>query len=642
MKILNKILLLLTIGFTAVACEFLDVVPDNIATIDYAFRNKTSAEKYLYGCYSYRPPIGDIFNDPAMTGSDEIWQRYITVEFNRFITWEGTKIRRGYQNVNAPLLNSWDGSRSLWVGIRDCNIFLENIDNVHDLSEYEKKRWVAEAKFLKAYYHYSMMKRYGPIPIIDVNLPISAGVDEVQVYREPIDEVVEYITLLIDEILEDLPRADMIVEGTEAGRVDQTVALTMKAEVLLFAASPLFNGNTDYASMVDNRGIQLFPQTYDPDKWVKAVDACREAIEACHDQGKSLYKQVDPLVQNAHPVFQLQTTYRQAICDRWNSELIWGGTNNDVGVLAKHSATRLIRFDTQRLMEITGEWSPELKIVNKYYSSNGVPLEEDKTWAQNDWYQNRYRVRPEPSSGDEIYHVKEGEQTAYIHYNRDPRFYASLGFDKGIYFGSGYLRFPEDVKHANFINFQVSGYQGGDAYSGTGYNAKKMHSFKNSQQVSQISWEYFPFPVLRLADLYLMYAEALNEAEGPGEEVYYYLDLIRERVGLDGVVESWRNHSTSPDKPLSKDGLRSIIQQERTIELAFEGKRFWDIRRWKQIEVMNEMPLGWNILGENTADFYNVISLSRESLRFTTKDYLWPIRESNLYVNKNLIQNYGW
>jgi hypothetical protein len=538
-------------------------------------------------------------------------------------------------------MNTWDGNRSLWVGIRDCNIFLENIGKVRDLMEHNRRRWIAEVKFLKAYYHYTLMKRYGPVPIVDVNLPISADVTAVQVYREPIDDVVNYVIGLIEEAIPDLPETKEIVEGTEAGRVDKLIAMTLKAEVLLFAASPLFNGNTDYSGMKDNKGRQLFPSSYDPNKWQIAADACLEAINAAHEQGKRLYNQLDPLLINEHETLQLEINYRQAICDKWNSELIWGGTNNDCGILARDASTRIIRMSPTTLTSVTSEWSPTLGLVNKYYSTNGVPIEEDKYWQSKGWYQNRYSIRPEPSDDEEIYYVKEGERTVYLHYNREPRFYASIAFDKGIYFGAGYNTF-KDVKHCEFMNTQISGFQAGEANSITGYGAKKMSHYKNTQQYDRTTWEYFPFPVYRLADLYLMYSEALNEAGGPEDEIFRYLDKIRERAGLEGIANSWTKYSTNPEKINTKEGRRNIIRRERAIELAFEGKRFWDIRRWKEIEIYNTDPQGWNIMGETPEDFYTVLPLRNESVRFTVKDYFWPIRESNLFVNKNLVQNYGW
>ena len=293
------------------------------------------------------------------------------------------------------------------------------------------------------------------------------------------------------------------------------------------------------------------------------------------------------------------------------------------------------------LTSVTSEWSPTLGLVNKYYSTNGVPIEEDKYWQSKGWYQNRYSIRPEPSDDEEIYYVKEGERTVYLHYNREPRFYASIAFDKGIYFGAGYNTF-KDVKHCEFMNTQISGFQAGEANSITGYGAKKMSHYKNTQQYDRTTWEYFPFPVYRLADLYLMYSEALNEAGGPEDEIFRYLDKIRERAGLEGIADSWTKYSTNPEKINTKEGRRNIIRRERAIELAFEGKRFWDIRRWKEIEIYNTDPQGWNIMGETPEDFYTVLPLRNESVRFTVKDYFWPIRESNLFVNKNLVQIYGW
>ena len=119
------------------------------------------------------------------------------------------------------------------------------------------------------------------------------------------------------------------------------------------------------------------------------------------------------------------------------------------------------------------------------------------------------------------------------------------------------------------------------------------------------------------------------------------MDLIRDRAGLKGVIESWQQYSIDPNKPTSKDGLREIIQKERMIELAFEGKRFWDLRRWKTAEdLLNRTVTRWNIEGSTTSEYYNVIPI--ETIEFTTKDYLWPLRQHTVRVNPNLIQNPYW
>ncbi|MDR0700224.1 MAG: RagB/SusD family nutrient uptake outer membrane protein, partial [Tannerella sp.] len=565
MKTFKKYLILAMCLICCVSCDYLDVVPDNVATIDYAFHNRTACEKYLFTCYSYLPAHGGLNNDPAMAGGDETWTitRHWRISDNTLL------IAQGKQSVTNPLMDFWNGAnggKSLWQGIRDCNIFLENVDKVHDLPDYEKKRWVAEVKFLKAYYHFYLFRMYGPIPIIDVNTPISASPDEVKFYREPVDAVVKYITDLMDEAVEDLPLERDIVASIEAGRINNLVAKSIRAKVLVYAASKLFNGNTDYADRIDNRGVQLFPQEYDPEKWKLAADACLEAIEMCHAQDKRLYDLVDPTISMANDTFKLQTTYREAICNLWNCELIWGSVNYDCALLSRNAQAPIMVLATDNV--IGSEWSPTMKLVERYYSNHGVPISEDKEWFEQGWYADRYKVRPEPSSGIEKYLVKEGQKTAYLHYNREVRFYASIGFDRGIYFGNGYTTFPDNVKH---LEARLGEYSGGyiSSCSATGFFAKKMHSFKNAvtRETNSVAEDY-PFPIIRLADLYLLYAEALNEYSGPSEEVFKYIDSVRARVGLEGVRKSWEKYSTNPQKPNNKETLREIIHQERTIELA--------------------------------------------------------------------------
>jgi hypothetical protein len=640
MKTTIKILILsVCVGGFASCADYLDIVPDNVATIDYAFRNRTACEKYLFTCYSYLPRQGDIIHDMSMSGGDECWlypQK----------PWVTRQLAQGYQSVTNPLYNFWSGENNatsaLYRGIRDCNIFLENVDKVYDLQSYEKARWIGEVKFLKAFYHFYLFRMYGPIPIVDVNVPISGTTDEVKPYREPVDEVAKYIADLLDEAAENLPLERDVVEGTEAGRANNMMAKSLKAKVLVYAASKLFNGNTDYMNIIDGRGVQLFPQDNNLEKWKLAADACLEAIEMCHAQNKRLYDLIDPQLSLENDTFKIQTMYRQAICDRWNCELIWGGVNYDCTELSREAQAKIMRFTAEH-NSIRGEWGPTLKMVEKYYSDNGVPINEDKEWESNGWYLNRYKVRPEPSSGKEKYLVKEGQRTAYLHYRRDPRFYASIGFDRGIYFGNGYTKFPDNVKHCEFRAREYSGMAGLEYYSITGYTVKKMHSYRNAVTATTDNVEYYPFPIIRLADLYLLYAEALNEYSGPSPEVFHYLDLIRTRVGLEGVQESWEKYSNSPNKPNSKDGLRDIIYQERTIELAFEGERFWDIRRWKKISEFNEQPMGWNVTrGETEEDFYKVIPVAQTPVEFSVRHYLWPIKESEISINRKLVQNYNW
>src|SRR5690606_27336325 len=132
---------------------------------------------------------------------------------------------------------------------------LENIGKVQDIEDVEREQWIAEAKFLKAYYHFYLLRMYGPIPLIKENFSIGEDVEVVKRYREPIDECVNYIVSLLDEAIPDLP---LIItdQQNDLGRATSVIASSIKAKILVTAASPLFNGNMDYASMVDNRGKQ--------------------------------------------------------------------------------------------------------------------------------------------------------------------------------------------------------------------------------------------------------------------------------------------------------------------------------------------------------------------------------------------------
>ena len=161
-------------------------------------------------------------------------------------------------------MNFWTGTAAgdFWTGISQCNIFLEKIPAVPDMEPWEKDQWAAEVKFLKAYYHFYLLQQYGPIPITDKNLPVSTSVKDVAVFRDPVDEVVNYIVNLLDEAALALPNR---IENTteELGRITKPVALAVKAKLLTMVASPLFNGNSNYSNLRDNRGKALFPQAYD-------------------------------------------------------------------------------------------------------------------------------------------------------------------------------------------------------------------------------------------------------------------------------------------------------------------------------------------------------------------------------------------
>lgn len=621
------------IGFLILSsCEksYLDIVPDNIATIENAFTMRNNAERFLFSIYSYLPKHSNISQNPAFTSGDEIWlhENYKT---------PGWEVARGNQNVVDPYLNFWQGSRGgtdLYQALRDCNIFLENIEKVPDMEQSEIDQWIAEVKFLKAYYHFYLMRMYGPIPLKKENLAINASVEEVKVRRDPVDEGFSYIVELLDEATPNLP-PQITSESSELGRITQPIALGVKAYVLTTAASPLFNGNQDFSNFTDHQGEQLFNPSFDPAKWEKARDAAKEAVEAAEAAGHRLYYYSQSGRQyDIAPELRVQMNIRNSITEKWNDEIIWGNPNSMTDNLQIQSTPRGLDPARRANNKVHGNAAVPLKIAAMFYSSNGVPINEDRNWN----YSERFELRQ--GSEAEKYHIKEGYTTAALNFDREPRFYADLGFDGGIWYGQG--KFEDDD------NFFVSSKKGdpasnvtNDKFNVTGYWPKKLVNYMNVIEETTYTREQYPWPIVRLSNLYLLYAEALNETEGPSGEVYEMLDLIRERAGLEGVVESWADHSNNPDKPLNQDGLREIIHQERLIELAFEGQRYWDLRRWKKaIDKFNESITGWDIEQKTDESYYRERFIFDQS--FSTRNYLWPIRENELLANKNTVQNPGW
>jgi hypothetical protein len=627
-KYIATILLIFSMGSCG---EFIDVVPDNIAVIEGAFETRESALRFLATLYSYLPPYAGT-NNPALAAGDEISVNDVVSK-----NWPARRISRGGQSVVSPSLGYWGNTgtvKNMFIALRDCNIFLDNIDKPYNLTEFEKKQWIAEAKFLKAYYHFYLMRMYGPIPIIRKNIEVSSGVDAVRVSRDPVDEVAEYIVELLDEAIPELP---MVIEdrGMELGRITAPIAAAIKARVLVTVASPLFNGNSDYNGFVDKNGNQLISTTFDASKWSRAAEACKAAIDLAHEAGYYLYEFEDaPTDWSDTTVTKL--SIRGSITERWNNEVIWGSSTSPVTTLQNWAQGRIATgLSGTTWFSVKSYWSPPLRIAEMFYSENGVPIDEDVNYD----FSNRYKV----TAADDAHqhYVRPGFETAKLNLNREPRFYASLGFDGGVWFGHG-VRSDDNALIMNGKKEEIGGIVDFDKWSQSGYLAKKLVYYENVQSATgfRYSQRAYPFPVVRLADLYLLYAEALNESNEPGT-AYEWIDKVRARAGLKGVVESWSASSSQPSKPSSKEGLREIIQDERMIELVFEGQRFWDLRRWKRAyEFMNSDIRGWNVEGKTTDTYYNVVTIG--TYKFLNRDYLWPIAEADLITNSNLVQNPGW
>jgi len=265
-----------------------------------------------------------------------------------------------------------------------------------------------------------------------------------------------------------------------------------------------------------------------------------------------------------------------------------------------------------------------MRQVELYYTKNGLPIDQDPNFD--------YSGRLDIASGDE---------TAQLHRNREPRFYSNIGFDRGDYL-------INDSAKKLFLRYNESdGYDGVDRsnYSRSGYLVQKgVHPQTMFTSSDNIFIEY-PWPKMRLAELYLNMAEALNEygfgtTDKFGHDAKYYLNLIRERAGIPFIDDAWSN-SYDPGRPNNQTGLREIIQTERRIELAFEGHRIWDVRRWKKGEELNTPVYGLDVNKTNGSEFYSKVKIE-ERYFDVSRSYLWPISLRELQYNPNLVQNPGY
>jgi hypothetical protein len=621
------------------------VPDDGIPKLENAFAMRSQAQRYLLTCYSYMPKDGQLDADPSILAGDEYWSivdspipQYPDAAF---------RIARGLQNATSPLVGlHWD---NLYRAIRDCNIFIENIVTVPDLPEWEKVQWVAEAKFLKAYYHFYLVRMYGPIPVVRENLPITSTPEEVKVSRNPVDECFNYIVELLTEAIPDLPSI-VTSPADEMGRITRPIAASLKAKVLVTAASPLFNNNSDQTTLVNRDGTKLFTTGLTPEevtaKWDSARVACREAIRICHEANHALYE-YQTLATLSDSV-KKEVTVRNAFTLKWNSGIIWAnpqsfGVNVAAGITVYTQFLAGANLDAVKFPDtwyLYAQLQPPIKIAEMYYTDNGVPIEEDKNWQG----LNPFALRK--GTDMEKYYIVKDYTTIQLHFDREPRFYASLGFDGGKWYGHGiYSNNPNDYL---YITCRIGGLQQkrlSNVGPFTGYYWKKCVYFENTQTTTTTSAiTLYPWPIMRLADLYLLYAEAINEAEGPNgansSELFKYIDLVREAAGLEGVKYSWDNY-TNNQKYNNQEGMRQIIRRERLIELSLEGQRFWDLRRWKTApEEYAKGIKGYKINESDPAKFYQPVLLFDQ--KFAIKDYFWPIATSVIENNRNIVQNIGW
>lgn len=490
--------------------------------------------------------------------------------------WSGNGQIAPMFNLNTfPSESGWARFNNAWTmgyrNIRWCNIFLKNSERV-PISSVVKSRLIGEVKFLRAYYYLHLFRLHGGIPVVGDS--VYALTDPIKATRSDFDETVNYLSAEFDAAANVLPLKH---QASDFGRPTKGAALALKSKLLLYAASQLFNGN-NIATDASVAPLVGYTDT-DPQRWKKAADAAKAVI----DLGQYSLLQGNPAVTAQHGLY-LATTQRV------NDELIFS-------ILPTST-----RFTENLLLPPSrgGQYYcfPSHALVDAFEMRNGKSISD-------------------PASG----YV---ETNPFV--NRDPRFYVTI-----LYQGSTWL--DRNLTTSPAVNFAVNSTTG-DVFgtaTRTGFLFRKLCN-ESATGNSGLSTNA-GFIVSRYAEILLNYAEALNEFQGPGPEVYQAVEAIRQRAGLTPY--------TVPAS-LNKDQMREIIRNERRVELALEeAHRFFDIKRWKIAEEVNKGSLMGRRYATPASTGERVVAETRVFVAPKMYNFPIPLTEVNK-AGGTILQNPGW
>ena len=621
-------------------CDYLDMVPEkDIETVETVFERRVSAEEWRKGLYGQIIKLfSTIVSNTSYLGADEC----VACEVMRNEGWAGFKVSEGQQMSQSPYGEIWGTS---YVIIRNCNIFIENIDRVYNMEDWEKREWKADVKALKAYLYFELVRRYGPIVLVPENLSVDADIKALQLPRQHVDTCFNEIVRLLDDAAQYVPVGNARATDYLYTFCQESVH-ALKARVLLYAASPLFNGNPFYSDFKSKKGEPLFSTKYDHEKWRLAAEAADEAARVCEENNRKLYGgQASKSTELLNKMDDIENIMYSSYS---NPEYLWEFRQQRSLWFSLYVMPRLVNDPENYDPRLFGGIMPSMKMVEMYYTEHGLPIDADNTWN----YAGRYQMGTE---GSGLYKnvVPLNTSVLQLHLRREPRFYASIAGDR-MYWQRGI-----NTSYKNY-NLLVEAYKGekwgsvsdiitsNDYQNINGYWMKK-HTFSRwtTKTYSGNLSDDYTIPLIRLAEVYMIQAEAWNEyLDKPDNRVYDPLDKVRERAGVPKVVAAWKSYSKTPAKVDTKEGMREIIRQENNIEFAFEGHRYWNLRRWKIAhEVLNEKQYGWNVLGESARAFYNnfngpVVVWSK--CKFVApRDYLDPIDAEEILIS-SVVQNPGW
>lgn len=664
-----------------------DYLFDERMSIEDVFTNKDYTNRWLAQGYAY-------LGDNAL--QDICSKRTLPFNFadDMYYGDGGYKEwKSGDYSENGPNGCSENVWKMAYQGIRQVSIFLNNVDMNKEFTAEEISDFKGQAHFLRAYFYWAMLRLFGPIPIVpDEGLDYMNSYDELACPRNSYDECVAYIT---DELLKAANVLPLQRSVQEIARPTRGAALALRAKVLLFAASPLYNGKAPAvvsAALINKDGKHLLPDAYDESKWAKAAAAAKDVMDlnfyelytapaTTISNGIAYPATVTPPYdkdfsdkdwpngwRNIDPYESYRSLFNGSVSASSNPELIFTrGTNlgnEDIRVMVIHQLPRLTGggYNSQGMT---------LKQCDAYYMNNG----EDCP-GMNDMYKDRagymgryntqkraegFVTEKELANYPELGQLGVGVSKQYV--QREPRFYASVGYNGSTW---NYLKALNDDTHDEKSNVQVFYYRGGgnDGYKSssywlrTGIGIKKYvhpddisYTQKNAYDVTRVVFKVDP--AIRYAEVLLMYAEALNELSGTyeisswdGSKTH---SIKRDITEMKKGIHPIRIRAGVPDYGVDVyddiDKFRMKLKRERQIELFAEGHRYFDLRRWMDApEEESASVYGCNIYAtsEMREEFHTPVMCTSLPTIFAEKMWFCPINHTELKRNAMLVQNPGW
>lgn len=669
MKAILKLnLFLSTIFLVAIASscsKYLDISDDFSASDSkgFIFNNPGQSVRFQRYIYKALPNYSDYAGTTASAdGLGNPWVSMSDEVKNNANGYLRDVVLQGY-NPSGSSFHRWS---TLYKVARQATIYIDSARTIgvngdpDFIDEAQLRSLKAECYFFRAYSHYLLFEQYGPIPIsITQTDPSDPDVDFA---RNSVDEVVKAIDddlLLAIEGLDENRFSTSFASGFDENKLvipTKGVAMALRAKLWSYAASPLYNGGyTEALSLKNKDGKNLFP-AYDAQKWVKAKQVLKEFIDFANKGNYELYYSAvanNPYL-NVYEVFQ-----------RYNKEIIWANSANSWSTVEMAQTPRDIYSTaggaTAGYMGVTQE------AVDAFFMSNGLKINDPNSG----YVESGTSAVKNPATRfvkNNVEIILTDNNVSNMYANREPRFYATVTYQGKSWHDVVSNASLQGTTAANSLATRVffskdilsstnprPGYGGiahtGNAtaggYSKTGYLLYKFNNRTIHPTVAGgVRSVFRPSIIFRLADFYLLYAEACNEVDPSDPDIIKYLDLVRKRAGIPGYAEM--NTSGKKTNVIgNKDKQREAIQQERRIELFAEGQRYFDVRRWMIAEAgegrQGGVFTGMNIAGNNSdQSYFNRVDFDNAPRIFKKSMYLYPIPFAEISKSKLLVQNPGY